>query len=218
MSKCVKGLYALTPDQPDTDLLANMCEQALSSGVSVLQYRNKTADAPLRHAQASKLSQLCQQYNAVFIINDHVDLALAVDADGVHVGAQDESIAAARYHLGVEKIIGVSCYNQLQRAIFAAEAGADYVAFGAFYSSATKPNAVPVSLDILDQAKRQLTLPVVAIGGINLQNADKLIQQGCDAIAVCGALFHQQNIMASAQAFCSLLSMVDDNASNRRNH
>ncbi len=214
MTQRVKGLYALTPDQLDTDKLLRMSEQALSGGVSVLQYRNKIANVSLRRVQAKLLRQLCDQYETLFIINDHIDLVTLVDADGMHIGAEDVSVMTARQHLGRDKIIGASCYNQIDLAITAVEEAVDYVAFGAFFSSTTKPDATAVSIDFLAKARSHISVPVVAIGGINLQNAAELIRQGCDAIAVCGALFHQPNIMASAQQFCRLFTDKDGDLSN----
>ena len=214
MTQHVKGLYALTPDQLDTNKLLRMSEQALLGGVSVLQYRNKIASVSLRHEQAKLLRQLCDQYGTLFIINDHIDLVALVDADGVHIGAEDVSVVAARQHLGRDKIIGASCYNQMDLAIAAVEESVDYVAFGAFFSSTTKPDATAVSIDFLVEARCQISVPVVAIGGIDLQNAADLIRQGCDAIAVCGALFHQPNIMASAQQFCRLFTDKDGDPSD----
>lgn len=214
MTQRVKGLYALTPDQLDTDKLLRISEQALSGGVSVLQYRNKIANASLRREQTKLLRQLCNQYNTLFIINDHIDLVTLADADGVHIGAEDISVLTARQHLGRDKIIGASCYNQMDLAIAAVHESADYVAFGSFFSSATKPDATAVSIDFLAKARCQISVPVVAIGGIDLQNAADLIRQDCDAIAVCGALFHQPNIMASAQQFCRLFTDKDGDSSN----
>lgn len=214
MKSCVKGLYALTPDQLDTNKLLKMSEQALSGGVRLLQYRNKIANLSLRREQAKLLRQLCYEYEALFIINDYVDLVTLVDADGVHIGAQDMPIATVRHHLGQEKIIGVSCYNQLDLAISAVQKGADYVAFGAFFSSITKPDATPVSINFLVNSRSHISIPIVAIGGIDLVNANHLIYAGSDAIAVCGALFHQQNIMAAAQEFCRLFIAKSSNQSD----
>ncbi len=198
------GLYVITPDSIDTTNLLTMTEKALVGGATIIQYRNKIADAVLLQEQAYLLAQLCRKYQVVFIINDHVDVAMAVDANGVHLGQNDGSIRDARKKLGDEKIIGVSCYNQLNLAIDASQQGADYVAFGAFFASSTKPDAVTASTDLLCKAKQKLFVPIVTIGGITLTNAAALIDQGCDAIAVSSALFNTQDIQSTARAFSQL--------------
>lgn len=198
------GLYAITPDSTDTSSLLMMTEQVLIGGATIVQYRNKVADDILRQEQAYLLAQLCRKYQVVLVINDHVDVAIAVDADGVHLGQDDGSIRDARKKLGDEKIIGVSCYNQLNLAIDASQQGADYVAFGAFFASSTKPDAVTASTDLLCKAKQKLFVPIVIIGGITLTNAAALIDQGGDAIAVSNALFNAQDIQSTAKAFSQL--------------
>ncbi len=198
------GLYAITPDSTDTANLLTMTEQALVGGATIVQYRNKIADDILRQEQAYLLAQLCRKYQVVFIINDHINIAMAVDADGVHLGQDDGSIRDARKKLGNEKIIGVSCYNQLNLAIDASQQGADYIAFGAFFASSTKPDAVTASTDLLCKAKQKLFVPIVTIGGITLTNAAALIDQGGDAIAVSNALFNTQDIQLTARAFSQL--------------
>lgn len=198
------GLYAITPDSTDTSSLLTMTEQVLVGGATMVQYRNKIADVVLRQEQAYLLAQLCRKYQVMFIINDHVDVAMEVDANGVHLGQDDGSIRDARKKLGDEKIIGVSCYNQLSLAIDASQQGADYVAFGAFFASSTKPDAVTASTDLLCKAKQKLFVPIVTIGGITLTNAAALIDQGGDAIAVSKALFNTQNIQSTAKAFSQL--------------
>ena len=200
----IRGLYAITPDSTDTANLLAMTELVLAGGATIVQYRNKIADAALRQEQAYLLAQLCRKYQAVFIINDHVDLAITVDADGVHLGQDDGCIGDARKKLGDEKIIGVSCYNQLNLAIDAAQQGADYVAFGAFFASSTKPDAVTASTDLLCKAKQKLNVPIVTIGGITLTNAAALIDLGGDAIAVSNALYGAQDIQSAAKAFSQL--------------
>ena len=200
----IRGLYAITPDNTNTANLLAMTEQVLTGGATIVQYRNKIADAALRQEQAYLLARICKKHQAVFIINDHVDLALAVDADGVHLGQYDGRISDARNKLGDERIIGVSCYNQLNLAIDASQQGVDYVAFGAFFASSTKPDAVTVSTDLLCKAKQKLLVPIVTIGGITLTNAATLIDQGGDAIAVSNALFGAQDIQLTARAFSQL--------------
>tara|TARA_R110002073_G_scaffold210136_3_gene370672 strand:+ start:1795 stop:2418 length:624 start_codon:yes stop_codon:yes gene_type:complete len=200
----ISGLYAITPDQTDTKILLGMTRQALAGGARLIQYRNKSADRELMCEQAFLLRRLCRNFNVPLIINDHLDLAIDVDADGVHVGEDDVSIAEARLRLGPKKIIGASCYNCLGLAVQAEKQGVDYVAFGAFFTSVTKPDAVTVSIDFLCQAKQQLLAPIVVIGGINLTNAEILISHGSDAIAVSNAVFNAQNIQPAAEQFSQM--------------
>ena len=200
----ISGLYAITPDMADTDLLCDVIHQALVGGVKWLQYRNKAADSRLRLVQAVEIHLLCKQFQIPMIVNDHLDLAMEINAEGLHVGRGDISPEVARCHFGRDKIIGVSCYNQLNRAIEAEEAGADYVAFGAFYPSMTKTGAHQAPIELLTVAKKKLDIPVVAIGGINLNNAGILIAGGCDAVAVSQALFRAQDIQSAARYFSKL--------------
>jgi thiamine-phosphate pyrophosphorylase len=202
----ISGLYAVTPDIEDTQLLCEMVTAALAGGASVVQYRNKLADAKLQHEQAGALLPICRQYNVPLIINDDVALSQVLDADGVHLGATDGDIAAARRLLGAGKIIGASCYNRFDLAEQAKAQGANYVAFGACFSSSTKPNAPVASLDLFAQAK-QLNLPTVAIGGITLTNAQLAKQAGADAVAVINALFGSNNIEKTAAEFTQLFNI-----------
>ncbi len=197
----IRGLYAITPDEANTEVLLQKVRQALQGGVRLLQYRNKAADAVLRQVQARALRALTREYDALLIINDDVRLAQQVDADGVHLGKGDEGLSAARAVLGGQKIIGISCYNQLSLAQAAIAAGADYVAFGAFFSSATKPGAVQAAPELLHKAHAQCSVPVVAIGGITQQNGAALVAAGADALAVITALFEAKDIRAAAQDF-----------------
>jgi len=203
----ISGLYAITPDCADTAFLLGQAQAALSGGARVLQYRSKTADAHLRFAQAGALRALCRTRETLFIVNDDVDLAAKVNADGVHLGAHDAAIDTARAALGASKIIGVSCYDDLERARVAAAQGADYVAFGSFFTSPTKPDAPRPGLDLLRQARRQLALPLVAIGGIDLHNARSVIGAGADAVAVISALFAADDIAAAAREFGNLFTL-----------
>lgn len=202
----ISGLYAVTPDIEDTQLLCKMVTAALAGGASVVQYRNKLADADLQREQASALLPICRQYKVPFIINDDVALSQLLDADGVHLGATDGDIAAARKLLGVHKVIGASCYNRFDLAEQAKAQGATYIAFGACFSSSTKPHAPVASLDLFAQAK-QLSLPTVAIGGITLENARLVKQAGADAVAVINALFGSNNIEKTATEFTQLFNI-----------
>ena len=155
----------------------------------VLQYRHKTDDQALRLAEAEALKQLCSLHNTVFIINDDINLAQKVQADGVHLGQNDGNIAQARAQLGKGALIGASCYNQIDLALKAQSAGADYVAFGALFASPSKPDAPHCSLELISQAKAQLNIPIVGIGGITLENQQLAFDAGCDAVAMITALY-----------------------------
>jgi thiamine-phosphate pyrophosphorylase len=207
MAYSINGLYAITPDIADTDLLLAKVEAALRGGVNMLQYRNKTANHKLQTQQARAILPLCHQYNVPLIINDSVKLCLTLDADGVHLGADDCNLVEVRARLGFSRILGASCYNRFDLALQAQKAGASYVAFGACFSSSTKPNATKASLDLFEQAKK-LQIPSVAIGGITLENAAKLKESGADAIAVIGALFNAADIAKTSQQFTQLFQTV----------
>ena len=185
----IKGLYAITPDIADTHLLLKKVEAALQGCASVLQYRNKVANHTLQLQQARELLPLCRQFNIPFIINDSVELCLMLDADGVHLGADDSNLAEVRAKIGADKILGASCYNRFDLALQAQAQGANYVAFGACFASTTKPNAIKASLDLFTKARAELDIPAVAIGGITLQNAPQLFKAGVSSIAVIHAIF-----------------------------
>ena len=201
--KLIKGLYAVTPDLADTTLLVAKTGIVLAAGARLLQYRNKIAGDDQRREQAEALRNLCRRHGATFIVNDDVELACALDADGVHVGVDDAAVPVARARLGRGKIIGASCYDDLQRARTAAAQGANYVAFGSFFASSVKPGAVRAPLSILTAA-RALGLPVAAIGGITLANAGTLIHAGADAVAVISALFAAPDSGVATREFCQL--------------
>ncbi len=204
MKRGISGLYAVTPDTVDsTDLLAKV-EAALSGGARLLQYRNKSASAALRLTQGRALLALCWEYQVPLIINDHLDLALALDAQGLHIGGEDGSIIEARKRLGPDKILGVSCYGRVENAVAAADAGATYVAFGGFFPSKVKPGAARTPVELLGEAKRAIMLPVVAIGGITLDNAPALLAAGADSVAVISALFEAPDIRGAARGFRNL--------------
>ena len=203
----IHGLYAITPDCTDTVYLLRRTRQVLSGGARVLQYRNKSADAALRLTQAEALRELTREFAVTFIVNDDAHLALQVDADGVHLGATDGELNVARATLGKHKIIGISCYNRLALAQEAVAAGADYVAFGAFFPSTVKPVAVTADVELLRQVRTEFAVPLVAIGGITVQNAASLINAGADALAVISALFDAVDSQAAAQDFSRLFAI-----------
>jgi thiamine-phosphate pyrophosphorylase len=200
----IKGLYAITPDEADTAELVRKVRLALSGGARVLQYRNKAATAALKLEQASALRELTREFAVPLIINDDALLARQVDADGVHLGETDGSLTAARALLGSARLIGVSCYNRLELAHQAARQGADYVAFGSFFISTVKPGAVAATPELLRQARREIAIPLVAIGGITADNGAQLLQAGADALAVISAVFNAGDIRNAARQFANL--------------
>lgn len=200
----IRGLYGVTPDEADTALLLARARAALEGGMRLLQYRNKLADAALRHAQAAALCTLCHEYGCALIINDHVDLAVEIDADGVHLGGEDGSLAAARAKIGPLKLLGASCYRDLDNGAAAIAAGADHIAFGSFFQSSVKPSAVRSPFSLLTEARRRFDVPIVAIGGITPDNAPQLIAAGAHSVAVITALFGATDISAAARRFNAL--------------
>jgi thiamine-phosphate pyrophosphorylase len=194
------GIYAITDDDllPEARLY-NAVEQALAVGISLLQYRSKRGTVEQRRSQAEQLQALCQRYNTPLLINDDVELFLQVGAAGVHLGQQDGDIAAARARLGISAIIGVTCHSSLDHALRAQQAGADYVAFGRFYPSHTKPAAAAADPAILSAARQALALPIVAIGGINADNGAALLQAGADMLALIHGLFGSADVTANTR-------------------
>jgi thiamine-phosphate pyrophosphorylase len=199
----VRGLYAITPDLEDTALLLGRCEQVLKGGASLLQYRNKKAGTALKREQAFELAALCRRHACLFIVNDDVRLAVEVDAQGAHLGGEDGELAEARRLLGNGRLLGASCYNRIELAHAARSAGADYVAFGAAFTSPTKPGAVRAPLALFREG-RTVGLPVVAIGGITLDNAPSLLEAGVDALAVITTLFDAADGEVPARQFAAL--------------
>lgn len=210
MAAKVNGLYAVTPELTDTDLLSRKVEAAVRGGARFVQYRSKMASRSLRIGQLERLIPICRRGGAGLIVNDDAEMANEVGADGVHLGVDDAAVAAARRILGAGKWIGISCYNELQLARDAAEAGADYVAFGSFFPSTTKPGAARATLELLSQARQEIALPIVAIGGIDAGNAGPLIRAGADAVAVVSALFDAADVEAEARRLCALFPCTSD--------
>lgn len=196
-----RGLYAVT-DGPRSDLL-EVCAAALAGGAAIIQYRDKTADRVRHRDEAAQLAALCVRHGVPLIINDDVELAAQVGATGVHLGEDDADIATARMRLGNGAIIGVSCYDSLDRARRAAAAGADYLAFGAFFASPTKPNARRATPDLL-RAARTFGRPLVAIGGITPDNAQLLIEAGADFIAAISGVFAAADVESAARRYADL--------------
>ncbi len=193
----MRGLYAITPDIADTAALARKVEQALAAGVAMLQYRNKIMSKDKRLLQAKELAPLARGYGVPFIVNDDLEVALAVGANGAHLGRQDGDLAAARAKLP-GKILGASCYDDLAKARAAVRAGADYVAFGAVFPSPTKPAAARAPLSLFEN---DLGVPLCAIGGITLENAPALVAAGASLLAVISDLFDAPDIGARASQY-----------------
>jgi thiamine-phosphate pyrophosphorylase len=201
----IAGLYVLTdPAAGGTEELLSRVDAVLRGGAAMIQYRDKSQDRVRRRHEATAIRDLCHRHAAVCIINDDIELAAEIEADGVHIGRDDAGIALARQTLGSTAIIGVSCYDSLDLAQQAAAAGADYVAFGSFFPSASKPDAVPAPISLLQNAKQQLRLPIVAIGGIGPDNAGRLIEAGADAIAVIGSVFLAEKPYDEARRLAAL--------------
>jgi thiamine-phosphate pyrophosphorylase len=199
-----RGLYAITQTEGKSgDAVINEVAAALRGGAVVVQYRDKNPlDAPFL---ARELVKICHQHQVPLLINDDIELAALVGADGVHLGREDGAIAQARQRLGSAAIIGVSCYNAVEHAMAAEAEGATYVAFGRFFPSSSKPLAAPAEIETLRQAKRVLTIPIVAIGGILPENGAPLVAAGADLLAVIGGLFDHQPKQA-ARAYQALFT------------
>jgi thiamine-phosphate pyrophosphorylase len=200
----MKGLYIVTPDWDDTRKLLEVTEAALKGGAALVQYRHKTADAALRREQAAALLALCRRHGKPLIINDHVELAVELDADGIHVGGTDRSVAEVRAAVGPDKIVGASCYGSIELAHAAAQAGASYIAFGGFYPSQVKKYEVTTSPDIVAQAGREIDLPNVVIGGMTVENAAPLVARGADMVAVISSVYLAQDPEAAARELAAL--------------
>ena len=215
----LRGIYAITPDDPSTSSLVSKVSAALAGGVRLVQYRNKLADKSLAHEQAACLRRITASVGAMLIVNDDIELALAVSADGVHLG-QDDGLMRERpidlsalrkrappvaRHKGTF-LVGISCYRDMVAARAATAAGADYIAFGSFFPSPTKPLAELAGLPLILEAKQEISLPIVAIGGITAENAPQLIGAGADVLAVISSLFAADDIRRQAQILTSHFS------------
>lgn len=202
----LQGLYVITDSQllaNDDALLAGVAA-AIAGGATIVQYRDKSTDQLKRLRQSQALLNLCRHHQVLLLINDDVALAAEIGADGVHLGSDDASLPEAREQLGKQAIIGVSCYNQLALAQQAEQDGADYVAFGRFFSSNTKPDAVQASRELLLEAKQKIGVPIVAIGGITPENGGSLVAVQADMLAVIHGVFAQADIRTAAQNYTEL--------------
>ena len=202
-----RGLYAITDAQllPGERLFVAV-EAAIRGGAVLVQYRDKLGTAEERLERATRLQQLCQRLDCPLLINDDLELALKVGAAGVHLGQSDGSLLEARRQLGPDAIIGATCHDSLELAQQAQAQQVSYVAFGSFFPSPTKPQAQPAPLTLLGEAKQTLQLPVVAIGGITLESAPRVIESGADLVAVIHALFEGPDVQQRATQFANLFT------------
>lgn len=200
----MRGLYLVTPNWDNTEQLLAVTQQALQAGVALLQYRHKSADATLRRSQATALLALARRYGVPLIINDHLALCEELDADGLHVGGTDMTVAEARARLGPGRIVGASCYGELALARAAQAAGASYVAFGGFYPSVVKQYPVTTPPAIVEQAKRELAVPVVVIGGMTPDNAAPLLARGADMVAAISSVVQASDVAVAVRKFNAL--------------
>jgi thiamine-phosphate pyrophosphorylase len=191
------GLYAITPERGDADALVTCVRAAIDGGARAVQYRRKGVAPGVQRMEAARLAALCRERGALFIVNDDPALAAAVRADGVHVGEDDADLTAAREAVGRDALVGVSCYNDIERARRAVAGGADYVAFGSLFASAVKPGARRATLELVREGV-SLGVPVVGIGGIDASNAASVIEAGAAAVAVISAVFDGDDVAAAA--------------------
>ncbi|QMU60208.1 MAG: thiamine phosphate synthase [Gammaproteobacteria bacterium] len=200
------GLYVIADAACiGNDKIITKTEEVLTTGVKIIQYRDKINSPEDRYKIAAQLRKLTHDHTCLLIINDDAQLALDIDADGVHLGKNDTSIEQARRLLGDDKIIGASCYAQYEDAQIAINASADYIAFGSFFPSTTKPNAPRAEIALLTKAKQQFKTPICAIGGITPQNATNVLTAGADMIAVISAVFNASSPKQAVQEYLSLM-------------
>ena len=202
----MRGLYLVTPNWNDTERLLAATEAALRGGAALVQYRHKDADAVLRIEQATALLALCRRHGTPLVINDHLDLCMHLDADGVHVGGTDIAVDHARRLLGADKIVGASCYGELALARAAQAAGASYAAFGGFYPSTVKKYTFVTAPALLTEARAELALPLVVIGGMTPQNAAPLVARGADMVAAITSVYAEADPESAARRFSMLFA------------
>lgn len=201
------GLYGINREEDRGPDLEQALERAVRGGLAVFQYRRKAADATAeREVEAARLLQICRRFGIPMIVNDDADLAVRLGADGVHLGRDDASVSSARAKLGAHAVIGVSCYDSVPRALAAEREGADYVAFGRFFPSRSKPLATPAHLETLTEAQRRIKLPIVAIGGITPENGGRLLDAGAGLLAAIDAVFGAGDPSIAAAAFRPLFN------------
>jgi len=200
----LEGLYAITPDGLGEDELARRVEAVLAGGARLVQFRDKKLGPAQRERRSRSLHGLCKRFGVPLIVNDDLELALRIGADGVHLGRDDGDVALARRALGSERILGLSCYNEIERALAAMAAGADYVAFGSVFPSLTKPSAARATTGLLRHARDRLSIPIAAIGGITAENAPEVIAAGANLLAVISDVFDAADIRGRAEQYARL--------------
>jgi thiamine-phosphate pyrophosphorylase len=202
----MQGLYLVTPNWEDTARMVRITETALHAGAAMVQYRNKDAHASLRREQGAALLGLCRRYSRPLVINDHLDLCLTLGADGVHVGGTDLSVRAVRAALGPDKIVGASCYGELDLARAAERDGASYAAFGGFYPSLVKQYSFVTAPAIVREARAELALPIVVIGGMTPDNAAPLVARGAHMVAAISSIYNAEDAERAVRAFDQLFA------------
>jgi len=195
------GLYAITDGREN---IVERSTAALAGGAHVIQYRDKTGDPERRLDEATRLRASCHAHGALFLVNDDVRLAIAAGADGVHLGRDDMPLSTARALLGNDAVIGATCHDSIELAGEAVAGGADYLAFGSFFASRTKPQTVPASLAVLREARARFAIPICAIGGSTPENGAQLVTAGADMLAVSHGLFGAEDVVAAAAAYAAL--------------
>jgi len=206
MKTMLKGLYLVTPDWDDTEKLLAVSDAGLKGGAALLQYRHKTASSALRREQAAALLALCRRHGKPFIINDYPELCVELDADGIHVGGTDATVAEVRKQVGPQRIVGSSCYGSLELAQAAQAAGASYVAFGGFYPSRIKRYEVSTPVDIVTRARETVALPSVVIGGMTRGNVAPLIAAGADMVALISSVYFADDPEGAARELAGLFA------------
>ena len=207
-ARALRGLYAITPELESTEELVARVHACIAGGAALVQYRAKGTAVERQREQATRLARMCRENGVLFIVNDSIELAGLVGADGVHLGREDADVRAARAALG-SRVIGISCYNEIERVRSAAQAGADYVAIGSVFASRTKPGAVNAPLALLGEAKRVGQRPVAAIGGITPANSRDAIAAGADMLAVISAVFDAPDVEAASHAIARFFEEHD---------
>ena len=202
----LQGLYVIADAEYHlkNDMISKTAE-VLTAGANIIQYRDKVNSISEQIAVAQKLRELTSKHESLLIVNDHIEVAKSCNADGVHLGKDDASILQARNQLGNEKIIGASCYASFENAAPAIRASADYIAFGSFFPSPTKPNAPKASVELLKRAKKEFSTPICAIGGITLENAHDVVGAGADMIAVISSIFNASSPSRAVQEYLSII-------------
>ena len=201
----INGLYAITPEQKNLSILSSQVESCIKGGARLVQYRSKKLSQIEKNKQAREIKKVCDYYKVPLIINDDIELCRNLDADGVHLGEDDDSLTKARKLLGPSKIIGISCYNSIDRVKIAIDEGANYVALGACFSSNTKKNAPQVSMDLISLVLKEFKISLVAIGGIDTQNVELLVKAGVKCVALINGLFQAKDVEKTARIYTNIL-------------